>query len=59
MAQFSARAEHLGVDLGVVPGDAPTVDGDAPQITILLNNLVDNALRSQQARLAAAWAWPS
>ncbi|RYF42485.1 MAG: hypothetical protein EOO25_06545 [Comamonadaceae bacterium] len=46
---FSARAEHKGVDLGALPGPAVTVAGDAQQLAILLNNLVDNALRHTPA----------
>ena len=45
VAQFSARAEQQGVDLGAVVAPAPQIDGDMQQLTILLNNLVDNALR--------------
>lgn len=42
---MSAKAEHCGLDLGAV-GDAPVlVDGDVGQLTVLLNNLVENALR--------------
>lgn len=49
VALFSARADERGVDLGVSvsePADAdPVVQGDTHQLTILLSNLVDNALR--------------
>ena len=42
---MSAKAEHSGLDLGAAC-DAPVlVDGDAGQLTVLLNNLVENALR--------------
>lgn len=42
---FAVQADSRGVDLGVrVRGD-PCVDGDLMQLTVLLNNLVDNALR--------------
>ena len=42
---MSAKAEHCGLDLGAAC-DAPVlVDGDAGQLTVLLNNLVENALR--------------
>lgn len=45
VSAFSARAEQQNVDLGaVVPGPVE-VWGDAGQLTILANNLVDNALR--------------
>jgi signal transduction histidine kinase len=56
---FSARADERGVDLGVVhagvqttdtgPTAELTVQGDGPQLTILLSNLVDNALRHTPA----------
>jgi len=45
VSEFSARAEQQGIDLGAVISDAPEVAGDAPQLSVLLNNLVDNALR--------------
>lgn len=40
-----ARAEHLGIDLGVSIGRSIEVDGDRQQLTLLLSNLVENALR--------------
>ncbi|EGI77698.1 sensor histidine kinase [Hylemonella gracilis] len=71
VTMFSARADDLGVDLGILesrarndepaPASAPTstprpatetevvVRGDAQQLTILLSNLVDNALRHTPA----------
>lgn len=51
---FSARADERGVDLGVLQtssvagatgGPGPIVQGDVQQLTILLSNLLDNALR--------------
>jgi signal transduction histidine kinase len=49
VADFSARADALGIDLGadVAPasGAGAGVLGDGEQLRILLNNLVDNALR--------------
>jgi len=45
VGQFSATAELRRVDLGAVVRDAPEVAGDPQQLAILLNNLVDNALR--------------
>ncbi|MRD45990.1 HAMP domain-containing protein [Caenimonas koreensis DSM 17982] len=46
VSQFSARAEQRGVDLGAVPCGADVrIRGDSQQLTILANNLVDNALR--------------
>ena len=42
---MSVKADHCGLDLGAV-GDAEVfVQGDAGQLTVLLNNLVENALR--------------
>lgn len=42
---MSAKADHRGLDLGAA-GDAKVfVEGDAGQLTVLLNNLVENALR--------------
>ncbi|MBC7601902.1 MAG: hypothetical protein H7255_04475 [Ramlibacter sp.] len=46
VSQFSARAEQRGVDLGAVACGADVmIRGDIQQLTILANNLVDNALR--------------
>ncbi len=45
VSSFSIKAEHAGIDLG---SDAPAsvvVEGDSAQVTALLNNLVENALR--------------
>lgn len=42
---FAARADARGVDLGVRAEGELTVQGDAQQLTVLLNNLVDNAIR--------------
>jgi len=42
---LSVRAEQRGVDLGASTGAAPVVQGDMHQLTVLLNNLVENALR--------------
>lgn len=45
VASYSHMATSRGIDLGAeVPADV-TVSGDAPQLRILLNNLVENALR--------------
>lgn len=42
---FSIKADHLGLDLGAdAPGEVMIL-GDANQLTVLLNNLVENALR--------------
>jgi signal transduction histidine kinase len=45
VSRFSARADHLNIDLGAVTTGPVSVSGDSQQLTILLNNLVDNALR--------------
>jgi signal transduction histidine kinase len=45
VSHFSARAEQQGVDLGAVVAEAPDAAADAQQLSVLLNNLVDNALR--------------
>jgi two-component system OmpR family sensor kinase len=46
VGRFSAKADRQGIDLGASPmPDAPTVQADPEQLTVLLNNLVDNALR--------------
>jgi signal transduction histidine kinase len=45
VSAFSARADERKIDLGAVVEGAPRVSADAQQLAILLNNLVDNALR--------------
>ena len=45
VSAFSARADALKIDLGAEVEGAPRVSADAQQLAILLNNLVDNALR--------------
>jgi len=45
VSRFSARADDRQIDLGAVTGEALLVEADAQQLAILLNNLVDNALR--------------
>ena len=43
---FSAKAQHRGIDLGLVaPEAALQIQGDPHKVRILLNNLVENALR--------------
>ena len=49
VAHFSARADERGLDLGAVASGEPIVQGDSHQLAILLNNLVDNALRHSPA----------
>ncbi len=45
VAAFSARAEARGIDLGLDASTAATVLADAQDLRVLLDNLVDNALR--------------
>ncbi|MDZ4124078.1 MAG: ATP-binding protein [Hydrogenophaga sp.] len=48
VARFSLKAEVLDIDLGVSGESIPAgvwVNGDLEQLTVLLNNLVENALR--------------
>jgi two-component system, OmpR family, sensor kinase len=42
---MSVKADHCGIDLGAAGGPGVAVQGDAGQLTVLLNNLVENALR--------------
>ena len=49
VSHFSARAEQRRIDLGAVVTGEPIVLGDSQQLTILVNNLVDNALRHTPA----------
>ena len=49
VSNFSARAEQMGVDLGAIAEGEVGVLGDPQQLAILLNNLVDNALRHTAA----------
>jgi signal transduction histidine kinase len=49
VARFNARAEQQGIDLGAVGGEGPVVTADSQQLIILLNNLIDNALRHTPA----------
>jgi signal transduction histidine kinase len=44
VGRFSARAEDLGIDLGAAATEPLPITGDAQQLTILLDNLVENAL---------------
>lgn len=45
VGDFSARAEEKKIDLGAVTGAVANIYGDKHQLRIMLNNLVDNALR--------------
>ena len=50
VSAFSARADERHIDLGAVVEGKPLVTADAQQLAILLNNLVDNALRHTPPR---------
>lgn len=45
VGRFSAQAEAAGIDLGATSQAAPVIPGDGQQLAMLLDNLVDNALR--------------
>ncbi len=45
VSRFSAQSESAGIDLGATSQAAPCVQGDAHQLSVLLDNLVENALR--------------
>lgn len=45
VAAFSAKADQRGIDLGATHAPAVVVLGDREQLAVLLENLVENALR--------------
>lgn len=45
VSRFNAQAEAASIDLGATNEAAPVVPGDPQQLGMLLDNLVDNALR--------------
>jgi signal transduction histidine kinase len=45
VGRFSARADDLGIDLGAATDGPVPVSGDLQQLSALLDNLVENALR--------------
>lgn len=45
VSAMSSKADHCGLDLGAAGDEKVVVEGDAGQLTVLLNNLVENALR--------------
>jgi signal transduction histidine kinase len=45
VAHMSIKAEHAGIDLGADAADGAVVAGQREQLLVLLNNLVENALR--------------
>lgn len=45
VAHLSIKAEHRGIDLGAADAGGVRVSADQQQLIVLLNNLVENALR--------------
>lgn len=45
VAEFSARADTLGIDLGLAFSEPMELSGHAESLKVMLNNLIDNALR--------------
>lgn len=45
VSEFSSSAESRGIDLGVGRGDSVRLLADADDLRVLLDNLIDNALR--------------
>jgi len=45
VAEFSAQADARGIDLGLAHSEAVVIHGQQENLRIMLNNLVDNALR--------------
>lgn len=59
VGRFSAQSEVAGIDLGATSQAAPSVQGDPQQLSVLLDNLVDNALRQvpRGGRVDVAAMW--
>ena len=49
VARLSTQADAAGIDLGAEAGEALFVQGDAEQLLVLVNNLLQNALRHTPA----------
>jgi two-component system, OmpR family, sensor kinase len=45
VGKLSVQAEQRGIDLGAAGSTDALIQGDEDQLTVLLNNLVENALR--------------
>ncbi len=45
VGRFSLKAAHAGIDLGAQAPGANVIQGDEQQLTVLLDNLIENALR--------------
>ena len=45
VGNLSAKAQQRGIDLGAQASTSVWIDGDRNQLTVLLNNLIENALR--------------
>lgn len=45
VGEMCVKAEHLGIDLGAAGESGVAVRADAAQLKLLLNNLIENALR--------------
>ncbi|WP_457329528.1 sensor histidine kinase [Rhizobacter sp. P5_C2] len=50
VSDFAAKAEHRGIDLGARVGAGIMARADAHQLRVLLDNLVENALRYTPSR---------
>ncbi|MEZ5830737.1 MAG: ATP-binding protein [Dongiaceae bacterium] len=45
LERFAPMAEHRSIDLGLDQDAAPIVEGDSEEIRVLIDNLIDNAIR--------------
>lgn len=49
VGRMSVKADHKHIDLGAETGEELRIDGDPQSLLVLLNNLVENALRYTRA----------